>query len=62
MRRRGFNLVTIGWASLTLVLLGSCGGKFGSLPRGLTPQQLNVVVITLDTTRADRLGCYVRPG
>ncbi len=38
--------------------MGSCGREFGSLPRGLLPDQLNVVVITLDTTRADRLGCY----
>jgi arylsulfatase A-like enzyme/Tfp pilus assembly protein PilF len=30
----------------------------GALPRGVTPAALNLVVITLDTTRADRLGAY----
>lgn len=31
---------------------------FGSLPRGVDRARLNLVVITLDTTRADRLGAY----
>src|SRR5262245_21456510 len=30
----------------------------GRLPAGLRPQDLNLVLVTLDTTRADRLGCY----
>lgn len=30
----------------------------GDLPRGLEPSDLNLLVITLDTTRADRLGAY----
>jgi arylsulfatase A-like enzyme/Tfp pilus assembly protein PilF len=33
-------------------------GALGGLPRGLRPGDLNVLLITLDTTRADRLGCY----
>jgi arylsulfatase A-like enzyme/Tfp pilus assembly protein PilF len=30
----------------------------GRLPRGVRPADLNLLVITLDTTRADRLGAY----
>jgi len=45
---------------LTL-LFYACGGErsgIGSLPRGVDAAGLNVVVVTLDTTRADRIGCY----
>jgi choline-sulfatase len=34
------------------------GAYAGSLPRGVRPSDLNVIVITLDTTRADRIGAY----
>src|SRR2546426_756910 len=34
------------------------GRAFGHLPRGVRPSDLNLIVITLDTTRADRLGAY----
>jgi hypothetical protein len=34
------------------------GAPLGHLPRGVRPDQLNVVIITLDTTRWDRLGAY----
>ncbi|HEV7669362.1 MAG TPA: sulfatase-like hydrolase/transferase [Thermoanaerobaculia bacterium] len=37
-------------------------GPLGGLPRGLAPGDLNVLLITLDTTRADRLGCYGAKG
>ncbi len=37
-------------------------GQLGGLPRGLAPGDLNVLLITLDTTRADRLGCYGAKG
>ena len=37
------------------------GAPIGSLPRGTTPSDLNLLVITLDTTRADRLGAYGWP-
>jgi choline-sulfatase len=30
----------------------------GPLPDGLSPGRLNLLLVTLDTTRADRLGCY----
>ena len=33
-------------------------GPLGGLPGGLRPTDLNLLVVTLDTTRADRLGCY----
>ncbi len=36
------------------------GTGLGALPRGVDPAALNLVVITLDTTRADRLGPYGR--
>src|SRR5258708_4314750 len=34
------------------------GSAVGRLPRGVRASDLNVLVITLDTTRADRLGAY----
>src|SRR5687767_4695749 len=37
------------------------GVDLGSLPRGLDPSRLNLLLITLDTTRADRLGVYGEP-
>jgi len=37
-------------------------GALGGLPRGIDPGELNVLLITLDTTRADRLGCYGATG
>ena len=39
----------------------SGGTSFGTLPRGVDRAALNLVVITLDTTRADRLGAYGYP-
>ena len=38
----------------------TAGTNLGALPRGVDPAALNLVVITLDTTRADRLGPYGR--
>ena len=38
------------------------GAVVGRLPRGVRPDALNLLVITLDTTRADRLGAYGWPG
>ena len=34
------------------------GTVLGHLPRGVRPDQLNVLLITLDTTRWDRIGAY----
>lgn len=33
-------------------------GDLGRLPRGVRPEDLNLVVLTLDTTRWDRIGAY----
>jgi arylsulfatase A-like enzyme/Tfp pilus assembly protein PilF len=68
LRRR--NLVVIVAAVLLIVGIAaavhrfrphrvvSAGADFGTLPRGVDRNHLNLVVITLDTTRADRLGAY----
>lgn len=37
------------------------GVSAGRLPAGLSPSDLNLLIITLDTTRADRLGAYGYP-
>ncbi|HEV7519422.1 MAG TPA: sulfatase, partial [Thermoanaerobaculia bacterium] len=61
-----------GWLPAALALLAlalAAGGLFtwrsfrdrgglGPLPAGLSPGRLNLVLVTLDTTRADRIGCY----
>jgi arylsulfatase A-like enzyme/Tfp pilus assembly protein PilF len=38
----------------------SQGADFGTLPHGVKREALNLVAITLDTTRADRIGTYGR--
>ncbi len=37
------------------------GVELGRAAAGVRPQDLNIVMVTLDTTRADRLGCYGYP-
>ena len=34
------------------------GAALGSLPRGVAAQDLSLLIVTLDTTRADRIGSY----
>src|SRR4051812_30845508 len=34
------------------------GVDVGTLPRGVARDRLNLVIVTLDTTRADRIGAY----
>jgi arylsulfatase A-like enzyme/Tfp pilus assembly protein PilF len=41
--------------------VASAGVDFGTLPRGVTREALNLVIVTLDTTRADRIGAYGYP-
>ena len=46
------------WFFRTRELRTSNGVALGTLPHGLSRDRLNVVVVTLDTTRADRIGAY----
>ncbi|MEO8503645.1 MAG: sulfatase-like hydrolase/transferase [Acidobacteriota bacterium] len=48
---------------VSVLALGACRGEsssggVGRLPDGRAPSELNLLVVTLDTTRLDRLGCY----
>jgi arylsulfatase A-like enzyme/Tfp pilus assembly protein PilF len=47
------------------VLASGCrnrsAGPMGELPAGVRQESLNVLLVTLDTTRADRIGVYGRP-
>ena len=46
-----------GWRALgTSSLTTVDGAEMGALPRGIAPGDLNVVLITMDTTRADAMG------
>ena len=46
-----------GWMVLRPATSAS-GTSLGRLPAGIAPADLNLLVITLDTTRADRIGAY----
>jgi len=50
--------LTTWWLMSTRQVRTSSGADLGSLPQGVTRQALNVVVVTLDTTRSDRIGAY----
>lgn len=53
--RHGLALAALTW------VVCACGDRrpgLGALPRGVDSASLNLVVVTLDTTRADRIGCY----
>lgn len=50
-------LAFFGWRSLARQTLTTPEGvSLGALPRGVAPSDLNVVIITLDTTRFDAMG------
>jgi choline-sulfatase len=52
-------LAAAGWLALERrTPRASAGVDLGALPRGVARAQLNLVVITLDTLRADHLGAY----
>ena len=52
-------VLSAGWWWLRAVPAQTPGGvSLGSLPRGVSRTALNLVVVTLDTTRADRIGAY----
>ena len=73
MKLKTGHLATAGWALASVLLLGALA--YWLLPRppadtpaalerrwaGLGVDKPNVVLITLDTTRADHLGCYGHP-
>lgn len=46
-------VAAVGWLALR-----HGGGGLARLPGGLSPRDINLIIVTLDTTRADRLGCY----
>jgi arylsulfatase A-like enzyme len=54
--------IRLGRAAVLLLcaLAAACGGSGSGSGAGSTPR--NVLLITLDTTRADSLSCYGRPG
>ncbi len=60
LQRDGFR--ALGWIVAAALLLTGCWrrGPLGGLPRGVEPSELNVLLVTLDTTRADRVGVYAR--
>ncbi|MEO8275864.1 MAG: sulfatase-like hydrolase/transferase [Thermoanaerobaculia bacterium] len=51
---------TLAILSLSTGCGGPPGGRLGTLPEGVRPENLNVLLVTLDTTRADRIGVYGR--
>ncbi len=51
-------LAVASWALWPRSQSGGGGVDFGTLPSGVRRADLNLVVITLDTTRADRIGAY----
>ncbi len=46
------------WFLRTRDLRTATGVDVGTLPRGVPRDRLNLVIVTLDTTRADRIGAY----
>jgi arylsulfatase A-like enzyme/Tfp pilus assembly protein PilF len=51
-------LALAGWRWLGVRPVRSNGIDLGALPRGVPRDGLNLVIVTLDTTRADRMGAY----
>src|SRR5438093_9994759 len=52
-------LVAAGWRLwLPRTVSSPAGVAMGRLPGGLHPDDLNLLIITLDTTRADRIDAY----
>ena len=46
------------WFVRTRPIKTAAGVDLGQLPRGVVRDRLNLVIVTLDTTRADRIGAY----
>ena len=51
-------LVAAAWSLRARPVRTTTGVDVGALPRGVARDHLNLVVVTLDTTRADRIGTY----
>jgi choline-sulfatase len=51
-----------GWRAWSPSHSAADGSRLGHLPQQASRDRLNLVVVTLDTTRADRLGVYSRGG
>ena len=48
----------VGWRLMPGSAQSAAGVALGALPSGVSRDRLNLVIITLDTTRADRMGAY----
>src|SRR5258705_4388748 len=46
------------WLLPARALRAGGGVELGTLPPGVSRDRLNLIVVTLDTTRADRIGAY----
>ena len=46
------------WWLMPRRVTSGAGVELGALPSGVSRERLNLVIITLDTTRADRIGAY----
>src|SRR5512135_3362325 len=46
------------WYAMPRTARTSAGIDLGALPSGVSRNRLNLVIVTLDTTRADRMGAY----
>ena len=46
------------WFVRTRAIKTTTGVDLGTLPSGVARDRLNLVIVTLDTTRADRIGAY----
>lgn len=51
----------LAWWLWPRAVISRTGIDLGPLARGLRAGDLNILFVTLDTTRADRLGCYGNP-
>jgi arylsulfatase A-like enzyme/tetratricopeptide (TPR) repeat protein len=57
-RMLALTAIVVGATLAACVGRSSSDARLGALPRGVASSDLNLLLITLDTTRADRLGAY----
>src|SRR5512133_2385627 len=53
--------ILAGWHFYRPSVTAADGTNLGALASGVNQADLNLIVLTLDTTRADKLGCYGEP-